>query len=816
MVSERASLEQLYYIMKISLFSLALTAVLLGGTIPAVAQQDQAETAAAVAAPGASAWQTPDKLRQKLATEIAKRLKGLDTKTIQAFLKSQDNRRLLLMYQLASMECGKQGEYQKYNNDLTQRVQGKKDEIARLEKEIQGKKGPEKKNAEYRLSRAKADLKKHLAEAKYPINYAKYSKALEMILSDADWMEQIAFSGEVDRFARIVQIIDAIAAEEPIALKQGVARDTATAVALEYARHNLSTVDAVERAQYFLKYWRQGRLNSSYDSLALNHRRIVCGWKPTHRSGTIKAFEWALNRVHLPDWQYPDSCWRCGYVLDNVYGDSVHGSHYYAPWEGVWTDNHMALTKFVGGVCGGLSHFGAASACANGVPALTMGEPGHCAYAVLVDGKWTPAYSLTWERGLHWNPWNNNWTYSSLHLADALFDRKSAPKTRLSNAYRILAGMYREKQDDQKALNCYELSAKSAPLNYLMWKEYSSFLSQKMPQNTDAWKALNERLCKGMAKDFPEQAAELLKQGILNGLTNSGMSANELANACALFWKYAATMGPDRWYVENFADAQLQACKKLGGDAESVAINLYVRILSQAAAHDPYTGVMMSWGNKISNSLSESGRNKLSDAMVKTLGAAKNLNSAQKAKMFGGLILAAERSRDTTTFHAISKMVDPKEIHGDAAVPAPVPFPGKLVSAGGLPFGSSTSEWDAPHTHAGLLTQQGGKFHTGKDNNAWLAVKLPKHAYITGVVFAGTNNWSLIHRFRPLRIQVSDTGRDDDWHDVGTPITNTGNYINRFDLQKERPKALYVRVLRSGGPEFFHAIGIYVYGEPAA
>ena len=71
-------------------------------------------------------------------------------------------------------------------------------------------------------------------------------------------------------------------------------------------------------------------------------------------------------------------------------------------------------------------------------------------------------------------------------------------------------------------------------------------------------------------------------------------------------------------------------------------------------------------------------------------------------------------------------------------------------------------------------------------------------------------------RIRSLRIQVSDTGRDDDWHDVGAPINNTTNYVNRFDLQNERPKALYVRVLRGGGPEFFHANGIYVYGEPAA
>ena len=40
--------------------------------------------------------------------------------------------------------------------------------------------------------------------------------------------------------------------------------------------------------------------------------------------------------------------------------------------------------------------------------------------------------------------------------------------------------------------------------------------------------------------------------------------------------------------------------------------------------------------------------------------------------------------------------------------------------------------------------------------------------------------------------------------------------INRFDLQKDNPKALYIRVLRRGGPEFFHADGIFVFGQPAA
>ena len=799
--------------MKYVLYSLAVAVLCMGSLQPVIADD---AAPAAVAVPPASAWNLPEKLRQQLISEINKRLKGYDTEKVQAFLKNKENQKLLLMYHFANLEVGQQDANKKFNENLAKNVQGRKDEVARLEKEVERKTDAEKKNAEYRLGVARKDLKRLQREVKYTIDCTRYTKELNAILSDVKWMEQIAFSGEASKFARVVQIIAAIADEDSGALKKGVARDITTATALEYARYDMRTVDAIDRAKYFLKYWRQGRLNTSFDKLPMHHRRIVCGWKPNHRSGTVTAFEWALNNVHLPDWQYPASCWRCGYILDNVYGDSIHGAYYYAPWEGVKTDNHMWLTKNVGGVCGSLSHFGAASACANGVPALTNGEPGHCAYIVLVDGKWTPAYSLTWERGLHWIPWEGNWTFSALHLTDALYSKKNTATTRLGNAYRILGSLNWTTKNAEKALECYEQSAKVAPLNYPMWREYKSFMNSHMARNVAAWKKLNSRLCAGMAKEYPEQAAELLKDGILQGMAASGMNADDMIKACALFWKNAEVMGPDRWHIENFADSQLQTCKKMSGNAEDAAVSLYVQVLKSAAPHDAYSGAMMAWGNKVSDSLSESGKKRLSDEMIAALGSSKSMTSAQRAKMLGGLLLTAERERDASTFLAISKMIDPKEIRGSAAIPDFQGFAGKLVSEGGMPFASSTSQWDVPHTHSGLLTRQGGRIHTAKENNPWIAVKLPKHAYVTGVVFAGTNDWSLIGRFRPVKVQVSDTGRNDDWHDVGEPIPSTGNYIIRFNLEKERPKALYVRVLRPGGPEVFHANGIYVYGEPAA
>ena len=40
----------------------------------------------------------------------------------------------------------------------------------------------------------------------------------------------------------------------------------------------------------------------------------------------------------------------------------------------------MALMHEVGAVCGGVSKFGVAMAQAFGIPAMPVGQPGHCAF----------------------------------------------------------------------------------------------------------------------------------------------------------------------------------------------------------------------------------------------------------------------------------------------------------------------------------------------------------------------------------------------------------------------------------------------------
>ena len=143
------------------------------------------------------------------------------------------------------------------------------------------------------------------------------------------------------------------------------------------------------------------------------------------------------------------------------------------------------------------------------------------------------------------------------------------------------------------------------------------------------------------------------------------------------------------------------------------------------------------------------------------------------------------------------------------------PFPGKLVSEDGLLFLSSSSkQHDDPCAHPGVLRLSGGRFHTEKDKEAWAAVELSRLVEVSGVVVVTTpNNMGRMHG---MRIQVSESGKDGEWKDVGKPVQEVKQRVNRYDLRTEKPRARFIRVLRPEPADFFHLNGIYVYGTPAS
>ena len=123
---------------------------------------------------------------------------------------------------------------------------------------------------------------------------------------------------------------------------------------------------------------------SAFYKLSTWHLRYVVGsWAEDDE------LEWA--RTNLPN-KFLDSS-KIGeathemvpYRLNNDEGVSVHeGAKYYK-------NEKVTLQKMheIGGVCGAVSRFGAAVSQAHGIPAMPVGQPGHCAFLWLKDGKWT-------------------------------------------------------------------------------------------------------------------------------------------------------------------------------------------------------------------------------------------------------------------------------------------------------------------------------------------------------------------------------------------------------------------------------------------
>ena len=757
-------------------------------------------------------WADATAKRDALSAQIISGMGDATASDAQKFVKSEANRSLLAQWVVAQAEVDAMAEGEKRKSDAAANLKKLQDELTNKKAEIPEGSKPSARQA-WDIQQLENKIKRAEAVAKTPQTMAdamkdrKCATLMEKIAATPEWIEQFAFTGECVRPGLALAILTQIAEQQPDFFTNKMVRDIATATALEYAKSGWNPQDAVERADFYIRNYKAGRLNSVFDTLPFWERRMVCGCKGDNAYGSITSLEWSLENVHLPADQFTGCCWRCAYRLNNIYGDSIHGPQYYAPWEASYPENRTALTYYVGGVCGSLSHFGAFSALANGIPAMTAGEPGHCAYIVKVGEKWTPAYSLSWDRGLHWQVFRSVHSYSSLHAATEMYGKSEKENTMQSDALRVAANILAQKGDRKQASKCFAAAVKAQPRNFMAWREWWTSLGDSA--SSEEWVKLNNSLCKHLVPIYPELAFEVMQKGALNGMAKA-MDKKTLRKCVLDFWSACKTMGPDRWHIERLANAQLE---KLGISAKNPKelCSFYADMLSATSSSSQYMSVILSWGNSLAEKLNPEDRKVFMAAMVKGLQSGKNMDAEDLGKLLAPAILAAEKSGDLDTFQALGKMLPEKYKKPANVLPKHEPFPGKLASRGGLVWASSTSQWDNPCNHWGLLEPCGGTFHTAKDTDAYVVVQLPRQVNVTGVVLI-TNPGNL-HRLNNMKIQVSEDGKT--WTDVHQ-FGPCNQRVMRTDLGGKLPVAKYVRVLRPGGPEFFHLNAIYVYGNQAA
>lgn len=621
---------------------------------------------------------------------------------------------------------------------------------------------------------------------------------IQDLMKSEERMADLMLSGPLPDAGKALRILAAIWKEDPQGLANRHEQTTAAAVALVFSKDKWPEDQAINRYRYFRDSRTDGKLHPQFDSLETWEKRFVVSagsngkWSDAGGWGD-ESLVWLRDHVKLPATDYVGACWQAPYKLHNLFGDSIHGSKYYAPFS---HEIHAARVRDVGGVCGSLSHFGATAARANGIPAITMGEPGHCAYAVRVArGEWKPAYSLSWQRGLHTSLWGRTWTQLILQ-ENVLADREAHTQcmTHVWQA-RALVG-----KDPEQAEQAYASALEAQPLNYPVWIESVDFLKDKREPTPESWAIIGKSVCAALAS-YPEAAWDVLSH--IQEPALKALPADQREDFFLKFHERIATQdGPVMWHFDKALDAQAKA---LGGDTEAT-LGFFEKVLAVQSASKLWFAPTIAWGQK------RFGEGATAEPFFAALGrvfssASSGTNEEGLKAALGPAVIAAEKAGNLDAFQSLGKAG--AAFRNNQALKAK-PFPGSLLSSGGLLQTSSTCRHDSPVNHWGVLEEDGGSFHTDREVRPNAIVRLGKLGDLSGIVILGTGYTRNGSRQMPLKVSVSEDGNS--WFEVFRTTEQKGPW--RIPLDGKAERVLYVKAERDDERnEFFHLAGIRVYGR---
>lgn len=793
-------------------------------------------------------WKNPEASLKRLSAALTERVKSPDPGNVQKFVEKPANRLLLAQWMMAwqavhntrseAIENSKKAAAGKFTNrDLDMQVQ--ESILEDLPKDAKDEREAQKKKVE-EIKTELAYLEDHQNLPWTLEEFAAYKngkKLLEALSTDLDWMYQVVFSGDCSNPGRVLAVMQGVAERHPDFYKNRMVRDIATATGLEFARDCWEYGKAMDRADYYIRKWKERKLNVVFDTLPFWQLRICCGSKCADGFGNASAglpasFEWVQDNVRIPIERFSGCCWRCGYKLWNPYAQSVHGSDYRNPYNGLFDSNHHQFTYEVGGVCGGLSHFGAYAATAHGIPAFTMGEPGHCAFILRVNGEWTPAYSVFWQHGLHWTPWRDNHRFTTLHMMTELLEESDARDNDISYTYLALGHIFAERNRKKEALKCFFHAISAQPLSLDAWLACARYLKENYPTDKDLWRQLHDDVCKLLATRYPEVAADLLQKQVYDNLVKTSISKDEIKQCIHLFWSSMYDEGPARWEVGVMADRQMRLLEK---DAEQPQVTvtvgegdkkeekkvdkldpdracyLFASIYSAVSTKPVIPTRVLDWMNE----LNTMHKGVMTERIKQLTAYFSHIPSGPDGDaMQNKMLLAAESSFNLDAFQSMGRdMADAKDLLS-GEMPPHQPLRGAVMSQGGLVFAGSYGEADTPAGHWGVLEGCGGNIVTAAEANPWVGVMLQRDAFVSGVIIIGPEDKTADRR--DMVIQVSESGKEGSWQTVGSPLGECTGSISTADFGSSESKCKFIRVLRKGGNTPLQINAIYVYGRPAA
>lgn len=645
-----------------------------------------------------------------------------------------------------------------------------------------------------------------LREMKMGINF------LHALTSDEEWMTGLLYSGPTERLDVALRYLAVIYASYAEQMTHPHTKRIATTTALEFAREGWSEQDMTERFAYYYKSYETGKLNRIFNTLRYWETRIVTGCTEPGGWGSARSLAWQRDNVRLPVEGYLSACNQLVYRLRNVAGDSVFSEDYLAPILS-YTNNTTAWAhREIGGVCGACSHYGAYAALAAGIPAMTMGEPGHCAYAVRVGNEWKMSYSIYWQHGMHKTFWGqHDWDF--LILTQDLYT--DYHRTLVSDQLLAIAELLASRRMMKSAFLSYDAAVSAQPLNWPAWVSYTAYLKHKAPDNKARWKSLHDRVVEGLAVKFHNVAAVMLSSYVYPHLLPLTKDARERNKMYEAFFDCCDGFGTNRWDLAPLLTTQIKAC---ASSKEKLAF--LKDALKTLMSKPDYAGAVLSWGLDYMAGLPESDpeteklQEEFSDLIVRALNRARTGKGESDATWaaLGEAIYAAASNNDKRTFQAIGKLAHRKCRKNfpkvDMAFRA---FPGRVVSAKGLIRSATTvdpGQMSQSCLHWGVLQKHGGSIPAKFEGEAGMTLELESYSRLNGVVCVFAEP---VKSDRDFKLEVSSDGRN--WVDSEAVPAIQGKVI-RVDLKKLKLQTRFVRLLRDGDKWESTIVGFYVYGRP--
>ena len=580
-------------------------------------------------------------------------------------------------------------------------------------------------------------------------------------------------------------------------LATGIASVFSTGPFAGKLKANSANCNPVRRYQIFKKLHQENKLHPGFIKLRPWEIRFVTGihWDD-------KSYEWLNEHINLPWRRYTDACWAAPYTGSNFFGDTIQGPLFYVPWRD--SSGEAENTRTIGGVCGGLSHFGTMAAQAHGIPAYPVGQPGHCAYAVRVKrGQWKGGFGGP-DGGMHNHIFGSEAPTSYL-LMEAVF----ADNEKIDLAYQWASQARLDEilGNKDKAIQSWQEALKQTPLHPFFRTELQRLLLEKQGMQPIDWyvyakDALSHYKGNGFA------AFNILKD-VQNKFLMDIPAADRIAWFRDLHETIAAT--PTSWAVK-FQPVLDSQSAFLTTPQEKAAYLETVLSTHLKTGDGTNFGQALEWAVK---TFVENGQaDTFSSAFAKVAqqaggndasGAAPDPKKLKEA--YGKAIYATEVARSIPAFQPLSKAAASfsDATTSSSTVNTPVPQGWKLVPADGMVRCSTTCQWDSPWDHINLLRPCGGSHHTDKETNPNVIVELKNGVNLAGLIITKRNG----NEDRMKKMEVSTSTDGATWF----PLASTDNMPKEWIVTApEGTRAKWIKVeAKNAQPEFMHLRHILVY-----